>query len=451
MPRSSGGVYSLYTPGNPVVPSTVISSTWANNTLTDLATAMTDSLSRSGDGAMLAPLQLVDGSASGPGLTWGTETSSGWYREASNSFSFSVSGAKKLGVTTNALLLTNSGDAVYNLTNSLASITGSFTTDSGSSRVNVGAVTNHALALVTNNLPRLTITNAGAVAVPGTLDVTGTLTGTTVAATTALTIATVSVRDATNLFNTGTVPAARLPSTFSGLANPSATIGLTANNGSATTAMRSDASPALSQAIAPTWTAKHTFSLPSTFSTNSFAWSADSIAPYFQLNETDGAADAKRWAFGADSGQFQAYMINDAGSAATQWMVVSRSGITAGNINFPNGVLQYGGTEVGYRGLPFVGTDSGTRAIPQGDSGKIIAYNGGAGNTFNFGALTNESLVVVFNLGTASLSIAATSGTMNWMSGAGSVSSGTRTLAVGGICSVCRVSGNWYVWGTGLS
>ena len=42
-------------------------------------------------------------------------------------------------------------------------------------------------------------------------------------------------------------------------ANPSATIGLTANNGTATSAMRSDATPALNQSIAPTWTGLHTF------------------------------------------------------------------------------------------------------------------------------------------------------------------------------------------------
>ena len=40
-------------------------------------------------------------------------------------------------------------------------------------------------------------------------------------------------------------------------ANPSATIGLAVVNGSATTAMRSDGAPALSQAIAPTWTNDH--------------------------------------------------------------------------------------------------------------------------------------------------------------------------------------------------
>jgi hypothetical protein len=43
-------------------------------------------------------------------------------------------------------------------------------------------------------------------------------------------------------------------------ANPTATIALTANNGTANTFMRSDASPALGVGISPTWTANHTFS-----------------------------------------------------------------------------------------------------------------------------------------------------------------------------------------------
>lgn len=47
---------------------------------------------------------------------------------------------------------------------------------------------------------------------------------------------------------------------FTGFANPSASVGLTAVNGVATTAMRSDAAPALSQAITPTWTGKHVWS-----------------------------------------------------------------------------------------------------------------------------------------------------------------------------------------------
>ena len=47
---------------------------------------------------------------------------------------------------------------------------------------------------------------------------------------------------------------------MTGLANPSATIGLSAVNGVALTAMSSDSAPKLSQAIIPTWTGLHTFS-----------------------------------------------------------------------------------------------------------------------------------------------------------------------------------------------
>lgn len=42
-------------------------------------------------------------------------------------------------------------------------------------------------------------------------------------------------------------------------ANPTASVGLTAVNGTATTFMRSDAAPALSQSIVPTWSGVHTF------------------------------------------------------------------------------------------------------------------------------------------------------------------------------------------------
>lgn len=54
--------------------------------------------------------------------------------------------------------------------------------------------------------------------------------------------------------------------TFSGVGNPTTSIGLTAVNGTATTTLRSDGAPALSQAIAPTWSGTHTFSLAPMFS-----------------------------------------------------------------------------------------------------------------------------------------------------------------------------------------
>lgn len=53
------------------------------------------------------------------------------------------------------------------------------------------------------------------------------------------------------------------------LANPTTDVGLTIANGSASTAMRSDGAPALSQSIAPTWTGNHLFK-PGTNSTTAF-------------------------------------------------------------------------------------------------------------------------------------------------------------------------------------
>lgn len=66
---------------------------------------------------------------------------------------------------------------------------------------------------------------------------------------------------------TGSISAAN----FTGLANPSGNIGLTAVNGSATTAMRSDGHPALDQSIVPTWTGQHTFNGGSTTFANSIS------------------------------------------------------------------------------------------------------------------------------------------------------------------------------------
>ena len=57
MSRNGTGTYSLPA-GNPVVTGTTISSTWANNTLTDLATAMTGSVAADGQTTITGNLQM---------------------------------------------------------------------------------------------------------------------------------------------------------------------------------------------------------------------------------------------------------------------------------------------------------------------------------------------------------------------------------------------------------
>jgi len=89
MPRDSNGDYSLPA-GNPVVTGTVISSNWANTTLDDIATALTNSLDRAGAGGMTGQLKLSNGLIGAPALTWTTEPTSGLYRNAAGDFRYSI-------------------------------------------------------------------------------------------------------------------------------------------------------------------------------------------------------------------------------------------------------------------------------------------------------------------------------------------------------------------------
>ena len=91
MPRNASGIYTL-PGGNPVTPGDVIEADWANTTLEDVADALTNSLSRTGAGGMLAPFRIADGSVSGPGLSYLNETNTGLYRSGSGSVWMSVLG-----------------------------------------------------------------------------------------------------------------------------------------------------------------------------------------------------------------------------------------------------------------------------------------------------------------------------------------------------------------------
>ncbi len=91
MPRDSNGVYTLPA-GNPVVSGEDITSTWANSTLTDIASALTGSLSRTGQGGMQATLEFGDGTVSAPGIAWSQEPGTGFYRAGTNDMRVAVSG-----------------------------------------------------------------------------------------------------------------------------------------------------------------------------------------------------------------------------------------------------------------------------------------------------------------------------------------------------------------------
>ena len=92
MPRDGSGNYTLPA-GNPVVPGTVIAATWANTTMPDIASALTNSLSRNGQGGMLAPLQFADGSFNAPSITFTQQPTLGIYRNGDDILGITGQGA----------------------------------------------------------------------------------------------------------------------------------------------------------------------------------------------------------------------------------------------------------------------------------------------------------------------------------------------------------------------
>lgn len=104
MPRNGSGTYSLPA-GNPVVAGTTIDAAWANDTMNDLANEITNSLSRTGAGGMLAPFRIADGAVSAPGLSFLNETNTGIYRAGSGEMWLTVGGVAVAQVTANGLLI----------------------------------------------------------------------------------------------------------------------------------------------------------------------------------------------------------------------------------------------------------------------------------------------------------------------------------------------------------
>jgi hypothetical protein len=95
MPRNLNGTYTLVS-GNPVVTGTVTSSDWANTTMPDLGSEITDSLSRTGKGGMLAPVRGVNGSAAVPAHSFTDFVQSGMYMAGAGDLRMAVTGVNKL-------------------------------------------------------------------------------------------------------------------------------------------------------------------------------------------------------------------------------------------------------------------------------------------------------------------------------------------------------------------
>lgn len=378
MPRNSSGIYSL-PGGNPVVTLTVISSAWANTTMSDLSTAMTDSLDRSGFGAMLAGLQLFDGAIGAPGLTWGTQATAGLYRAGTSDFRWAIGGVDIFTIGVAGLTAIGFGQVVS----------------------------------ISGNDPRLKINEADGAANNRLWDI----------AAVGEQLRFRTDNDADNAFvNWLTVD--RTLNVIDAIAF-------------AGTAMSFNGILSLT---------KIGFSLTS-------ALQIVSNQPCISFTESDGAANNKNWYAGASAEAFFMGVDNDAGTGAVDWIQVQRTATTIDSVNFPNGILQYGGNEVGYRNFVRVAM-TGNLAATDAHRGKLVLYTGAGGHAYSIAsaAISDDGAVTIVNFSASTLSITVSGGlVLNWLTGAG-ITTGARTLQPGSVCTInIYSSANAAIWGIGLS
>jgi hypothetical protein len=104
-------------------------------------------------------------------------------------------------------------------------------------------------------------------------------------------------------------------------ADPTALIGMAAINGVATTYMRSDAAPAINPAIAPTWTASHTFSAGATVSTPS------GTGVTFLVNKITGTGTV----FAVQAAGANKFTVDSLGGITAVTAIISSNKVTIGS------------------------------------------------------------------------------------------------------------------------
>lgn len=204
-------------------------------------------------------------------------------------------------------------------------------------------------------------------------------------------------------------------------ANPTGTVGLTTVNGVATTALRSDAAPPLSQAIAPTWTGAHVFS--SVFAATQPQIKISAASPVHEWNETDAAANNRLWRMYPSGEMFVFDLANDADTSAVNIMTVDRTANTVDVISFADTSLEVangtGGSfavfEEGASGT-LTGTGFSTSVTPSYACRTLNNNNGG----------TTRSKILYITIDTAS-------GTSN-----------ATTFTLTGLAAACRPSTTFY-------
>jgi len=211
-------------------------------------------------------------------------------------------------------------------------------------------------------------------------------------------------------------------------ANPTASLGLTAINGSAATFMRSDAAPALDVTITPTWTGAHIWSAATTFNGTSIFGGSATFNAAFSATSTAGFSGAVTFTSTTNP------TMND--GAGTQFAVGFREIPQVAKTATYTVVLSDSGKHVYYTTI----STSTAVVIPVNASvafpiGTVLTFinNGAAGGILTFAPQGSDTFIL-----------------------AGTGTSGSRSLARYGIATATKIAlsgGNstWYFSGTGVS
>lgn len=162
-------------------------------------------------------------------------------------------------------------------------------------------------------------------------------------------------------------------------ANPTALVGLTAVNGASGSFIRADGAPALSQAIAPTWTSPHIFA-DRVQATGFVGTPAEpnvqitSTSPYFGMFESDATANNRSWVWRPIADQLRLSACNDTGSTCTDWALVDRTGTTLDSVNLTASSVQVNGQDVRNAAL----FNAGTLPVARGGTGTTTSTGSGS-------------------------------------------------------------------------
>lgn len=258
---------------------------------------------------------------------------------------------------------------------------------------------------------------------------------------TALTLATVNanVGSFTNANITvnakGLVTAAASGSSSGSSANPSATIGLTAVNGSASTFMTSDSAPPLSQAIVPTWTGAHLWTPGSANTTpikvTGYSVTGSSATPVIDIAGT--------WNTSNNATAIKLNITNTASGNPSYLLDLQVGGVSKFYADKSGNVQLVGTISQGTWGGTAIDVAHGGTGLASGTSGGVPYYSGST-TIASSGALTVNRLVLGGGAGAAPIVMGSLGTTTTLLhgnaSGAGSFAAVSLTADVSGTLPV---------------